>query len=38
MQIVDEGGELRIVGAGSERARIAYARLENGQLSYSSRS
>jgi peptidoglycan/xylan/chitin deacetylase (PgdA/CDA1 family) len=35
MQLVEEGGALRIAGAGSERARIAYARLENGQLSYS---
>jgi hypothetical protein len=38
MRIVDEGGELRIVGAGSERARIAYASLENGKLSYGIRS
>jgi hypothetical protein len=35
MQIVDDGGNLRIGGEGSERARIAYARLENGQLTYS---
>ena len=35
MQLIDEGGNLRVVGAGSERAQIAYARLENGQLSYS---
>src|SRR5271165_713050 len=36
MQIVDEGGKLRIAGSGSERARVAYARVENGQLTYSS--
>jgi hypothetical protein len=35
MQLIDEGGTPRIAGAGSERARIAYARLENGQLTYS---
>jgi hypothetical protein len=35
MQLVDEGGALRVVGAGSARARIAYARIENGQLTYS---
>jgi hypothetical protein len=35
MQIVDNGGKLGITGAGSERACIAYARLENGQLTYS---
>ncbi len=34
MQLVDEGGAPRISGPGSERARIAYARLENGQLAY----
>src|SRR5271168_380563 len=35
MQLVDEDGTLRITGPGSERARVAYARLENGQLSSS---
>ena len=35
MQLVNDGGALRITGAGSERARIAYARSENGQLIYS---
>jgi len=35
MQLVDENGALRITGAGSERAQIAYARLQNGQLTYS---
>jgi hypothetical protein len=34
MQIVDEGGTVRITGAGSERARIAYAHLQNGQITY----
>jgi hypothetical protein len=35
MQLVDDGGTLRVTGVGSERARVAYARLENGQLTYS---
>jgi peptidoglycan/xylan/chitin deacetylase (PgdA/CDA1 family) len=35
MQLADEGGTLRVTGEGSERARIAYARLENGKLTYS---
>jgi hypothetical protein len=35
MQLVDAGGALRITGAGSEHARVAYARCENGQLTYS---
>jgi len=35
MQLVEERGTLRVVGTGSERARIAYARLENGRLTYS---
>lgn len=35
MQLTREGGTLRVTGAGSERARIAYARLENGRLAYS---
>lgn len=35
MRLTDEGGTLRIAGAGCERARIAYARLENGSLTYS---
>jgi hypothetical protein len=34
MQLIDEGGTPRITGAGSDRARIAYANLENGQLTY----
>ena len=34
MQIVDEGGTLRVAGEGNERARIAYAHLENGKLRY----
>ncbi len=35
MSIVAENGRFRIVGPGSERARVAFARVENGQLSYS---
>jgi hypothetical protein len=35
MKLADEGGMPRVTGAGSERARVAYARLENGQMSYS---
>jgi hypothetical protein len=35
MQLIDDGGTPRITGPGNERARIAYARLQNGQLTYS---
>src|SRR5271154_4933951 len=35
MKLVDESGALRVTGACSERARIAYARLENGHIAYS---
>jgi hypothetical protein len=34
MRIVCSGGEWRIEGAGSERARLAYAVLDGGQVSY----
>jgi hypothetical protein len=34
MQIVKKGGGWEIVGEGKERARLAYARLENGKLVY----
>jgi hypothetical protein len=34
MRIVEEGDELRIVGAGSERARIAYASEQDGRLMF----
>jgi peptidoglycan/xylan/chitin deacetylase (PgdA/CDA1 family) len=35
MQIADDRGRLRITGVGNERARIAYAHLENGNVTYS---
>jgi peptidoglycan/xylan/chitin deacetylase (PgdA/CDA1 family) len=35
MHLVDNGGTWRIEGAGRERARVAYARLKNGKLTYS---
>jgi hypothetical protein len=34
MRIVEEGDEPRIVGAGSERARIAYASEQDGRLMF----
>ena len=34
MSIVDESGVLRVRGEGSERARIAYAHIEDGQVVY----
>jgi hypothetical protein len=34
MQIVKSGSGWEIVGEGKERARLAYARLENGELIY----
>lgn len=34
MELVNEGGSWHITGGGSDRARVAYARLENGQLTY----
>jgi len=35
MQLVDDGGTWRVQGPGSDRARMAYARLENGKVTYS---
>jgi hypothetical protein len=35
MALVNEGGSWHVTGAGSDRARVAYARLENGRLKYS---
>jgi hypothetical protein len=34
MQLVDDGGTWRVAGPGSESARVAYARLDDGHLSY----
>jgi hypothetical protein len=34
MRLVQNAGEWRVVGAGSERARVAYASLDHGRLSY----
>jgi hypothetical protein len=34
MKLVPEGGEWRVEGPGAERARVAYATLEEGQVSY----
>ena len=34
MSLVRSGSEWKIVGEGNGRARIAYARLENGKLAY----
>jgi hypothetical protein len=35
MQLVDDGGTWHVQGPGSDRARMAYARLENGKVTYS---
>jgi len=34
MTLTEENGKWRIRGKGSERAGIAYARLENGKVNY----
>jgi hypothetical protein len=34
MSVVPDGNSWRIVGPGSDRARLAYATLDNGRLRY----
>jgi hypothetical protein len=34
MRVVRSGGSWKVTGAGAERARLAFAQIEDGRLSY----